>query len=303
MTPRTPTLAARSAEDLLAVVPLVLGFEPEHSLVMLTFGGAHQFHARIDLPPAEHVGDCAQTMLMPALHHGVARVVFVIYDDTPDLATDLARRLTREFTGGGIEVVECLRVSGGEWFLPLGPQPTQGVGYDVSQHPFRVQGIVAGQVTERSRAALAARLDPDPDAARAVAKALRRAVPPELGEVAVLVESLLGTTPRAEDVARLLLGVSFIEGRDRAWSRMSRESAGAHVELWTAVLRAAPPQMAAQPAALLAFASWLKGHGALAWCAVDRCLAVDPGHRLGRLVAEVLERAVAPALWEPTEAA
>lgn len=302
--PVSPTIfAAHSPEDLLAAVPVVLGFEPESSLVMLTFGGQQQFHARIDLPDPGGVADCVETLLAPARHHGVARVVFLIYGDGVDLAGRLARRLMRDFRREGIEVVECLRASGGHWFLPLGASPTGGVAYDVAEHPFRAQGVLAGHVTEPSRAALAARLDPDPALQRAVTRALRRAVPPSVDRVGTLVDSLLDAPPTAEDIACLLLGISSLEGRDRAWSRMSREGAGAHVELWTAVLRGASGQMAAQPAALLAFASWLEGHGALAWCAVDRCLAAEPDHRLGRLVAEVLERAVAPSRWEPPEAA
>lgn len=303
-TSRSPlVLTARSPEDLLAAVPVVLGFEPDRSVVMLTFGGRQPFHARIDLPAAADVPGCVETLLRPAVHHGAARVVFVVYGDDADLAVTLARRLEREFRDAGIEVLGCLQVSAGRWFLPLGPRPASGVAYDVTEHRFRVEGIVAGQVTEPSRAALAARLDPDPELRAAVAKAMRRAVPPEPEEVGRLVEELLEAPPPAADIARLLLGVASVEGRDRAWSRMSRASAPAHVELWTAVLRGSPPSLSAQPAALLAFASWLQGHGALAWCAVERCLAVDPGHRLGQLVAEVLDRAVAPSAWEPPEAA
>lgn len=301
--PLPTTFNASSPEDLLAAVPIVLGFDPEHSLVMLTFGGRHQFHARIDLPDADHLGDCVGSMLEPALHHGVARVVFVIYGDDPVLAGRLARRLAREFRSVGIGVIECMRASGGSWFRPLGPRPARGVAYDVSQHPFRVQGVVAGHVTEPSRAALAARLEPSPELQAAVTKALRWVLAPEPDEVGALVDRLVGSMPTVEEVARLLVGVSTIEGRDGAWSRMSRASASAHVELWTVVLRGASGAMAAQPAALLAFACWLEGHGALAWCAVERCLEVEPDHRLGTLVAEVLNRAVAPTMWEPPDAA
>ena len=46
----TAPYVARTPEDVLATVPLVLGFEPEDSLVLLTFGAAHPFHARVDLP-------------------------------------------------------------------------------------------------------------------------------------------------------------------------------------------------------------------------------------------------------------
>lgn len=297
------TLAARSPEDLLAAVPVVLGLEPERCVVMLTFDGRQQFHARIDLPAPDDVPVWLETLLRPAVRHGAARVVFVIYADEAELAAMLAHRLAGAFGDEGIHVLECLRASGGRWFLPLGPSPDAGVAYDVSEHPFRVEGIVAGQVTAPSRAALAARLDPDPELRSAVTKAMRRAVPPEPEEVGPLVDAMVAASPRVPDIARLLLGVASIEGRDQAWSRISRRSAAAHAELWTVVLRAAPGSLSAQPAALLAFAGWLQGHGALAWCAVDRCLAAEPGHRMGLLVAEVLDRAVSPSAWDAPEAA
>ena len=52
-------------------------------------------------------------------------------------------------------------------------------------------------------------------------------------------------------------------------------------------------------AGLLAFAAWLSGDGALAWCAVERCLAADPDHTLAHLVARALEQAVPPSEWSP----
>ena len=59
-----------------------------------------------------------------------------------------------------------------------------------------------------------------------------------------------------------------------------------------------PSSHVAGPAAVLAFASWLVGDGALAWCAVDRCREVDPTHSLASLVAQLLDSATSPDLWE-----
>ena len=56
--------------------------------------------------------------------------------------------------------------------------------------------------------------------------------------------------------------------------------------------------MVPAPAALLAFAAWQAGHGALAWCAVDRCEEVDAAYSLARMVARILEDAVPPTAWE-----
>ena len=59
MTDIPPTsLVARNPEDLLAMVPIVIGFAPSDSVVMLTFEAEHCFHARVDLPArADEVDD------------------------------------------------------------------------------------------------------------------------------------------------------------------------------------------------------------------------------------------------------
>ena len=59
-------------------------------------------------------------------------------------------------------------------------------------------------------------------------------------------------------------------------------------------MRRRPPTRWPAPAALLAFAAWQAGDGALAWCAVDRCLEADPDYSLAGLVAELLTAAVPP---------
>ncbi|MGA9745950.1 MAG: DUF4192 family protein, partial [Nocardioides sp.] len=73
MTATPPTsLVARCPEDLLAMVPIVIGFAPTDSVVMLTFGATHPFHARVDLPegPAE-VEELVHALLEPAERNGV----------------------------------------------------------------------------------------------------------------------------------------------------------------------------------------------------------------------------------------
>jgi hypothetical protein len=68
--------------------------------------------------------------------------------------------------------------------------------------------------------------------------------------------------------------------------------------LWTDLVRRAPADLRAAPAAVLAMAAWFAGHGALAWCAVDRAEEAAPGHTLARLVGDLLAAAVAPTAWE-----
>jgi Domain of unknown function (DUF4192) len=87
--------------------------------------------------------------------------------------------------------------------------------------------------------------------------------------------------------------------RDLAWCRTTRTGAEGHVRLWQPLVQGCPDELVASPAAVLGFSAWLTGHGALAWCAVDRALRTDPEHSLGRLVADLLDAALSPAHWEP----
>ncbi len=298
-TNQPPTLEARTPEDVLAAVPVVLGFEPQESVVMLTFGGAETFHARVDLPPPSEVDEAVALLLEPALLHSVARVVFVVYADDGAAARVVRRRLRRAFGGAGIDVVEMLRVHHGRWFAPGRPgAPPGGVPYDVGDHRFRAQAVVEGIVVHRSRDELEELLQSRADAEAEVSRAVRRALPSPPGEIGDLVDLRLEagrfSTP---ELARVLLGLQEQEGRDAALAAMSRDAAAGHVRLWTDAVQRAPAGLVAAPAAVLALAAWLAGHGALAWCAVDRSRAAGQELTLAGLVADLLTRAVPPSAW------
>jgi len=309
-------LTARSPEDLLAVVPLVLGFAPADSVVMLTFGARSTFHARIDLPGPGDVPDAVEALLEPARRHRVARVVFILYSDDARLSRRVSRALCRDFTEAGIEVVESLRADGHHWH-PLvpgrGTVPASGVPYDVSAHPFAAQAVFEGRVTHGSRSKLAATLAPEPELVAAVSAAADEqpgagpGVAVHVAADAAWVRSTVahhvaaGTVPSDRDTARLLGLVRDLRLRDVAWSTITRGDARGHVGFWTELLRRSPADLVPAPAALLGFSAWLAGHGALAWCAVDACLEVDPDYGLADILTQLLGNAVPPTEWDRAE--
>lgn len=298
----TTTLTARGPEDLLAAVPVVLGFQPEDSLVMLTFGATEQFHARLDLPPGpEQIPDCVEAVLRPALVHGVRAVVFVLFCADAVLSRRLAEELATRFEGRGIRVVDCLRADQGRWFVPTGRAgvPPDGVPYDISGHEFRAIAVYDGRVTLGSRAELAARAAADPELVARTEEALVGAAPLNLAGALGLVSRSLarGGVADPDDLASLLIALGDLTIRDEVWGCLRREDASAHVRLWADVVRRTPDRLVAHPAAVLAFAAWLEGDGAFAWCALDRCLAADPGNRLGLMMRHVLAEAVSPSSW------
>lgn len=297
---------SRTPEDVLATVPLVLGFEPARSLVMLTFGAARPFHARVDLPrDPDALPDLVEVLREPALRHGVARVLLVGYDADGSWTGRVLRTVAAGMGAAGIEVVACLRAHRGRWW-PVGPVAApseQGPGraYDAAAHRFRARSVVEGRVTLPDRAALAAGLAPHPGGPDpGLVDALARAVPPSVRTVDALVGALLrsGERPDEDEVATLLLAAAEGRLREPVQRRLTRASAAGLVDLWSEVVRRAPDDRVADAAGLLALCAWVSGHGALAWCAVDRAREVAPGHGLAGLVATLLEAAVPPQEWE-----
>src|SRR6478609_797752 len=100
------TLTARTPEDVLAVVPVVLGFEPTESLVMLTFGCDPPFHARADLPARpEGVASMAGALVDPARRHRVPRVFLLVYSERDSFADRALEQTARALRRAGVEVI------------------------------------------------------------------------------------------------------------------------------------------------------------------------------------------------------
>lgn len=334
------TLRAKTPGDLLAVVPWVLGFHPQQSLVLLSLGSApDRFHARVDLPFDETGLDEVVHLLSSVVRRsGASRLALVVYCDDHALALSAADELTAALEDGGASVVEALRADGTRWF-PLPRQEDdrrgssragvpQGRPYDVSSHPFTAQAVLDGRVTYRTREQLAASIGPlavaatgpVAQAAQAALEVLHALHAPHATPAArrsglrehrrhegrwvqaTLEEHLSDRSPVcAEDAGRMLVAITDIDIRDVAWAAMTRENASGHLDIWRDLVRLSPHHLAAAPAALLGFAAWLTGNGALAWCAVERCEEADPDYRLAELLGTALSNAVPPSTWRPLE--
>ena len=297
--PSTATrLVARTPVDLVAMVPVVLGFVPQDSVALLTFGGTQTFHARLDLPPPddpEAVQESVASLLQPSLRHGVRRVVLVAFAEDTRGAGVVGHALVEAFEGSGIEVVQALRADGRRCF-PLVPGragvPWTGAPYELTSHRFTAQAVLDGRVTHDSRDALAATLVRDEARAAALTEALADAATCDDGEPwrsaswaaeVVAGHARRGSVPGDAEAARLLTAVREVAARDAALFLVGRHDAADHVALWTDLVRRSPDDLLAAPAVLLGFSAWIAGHGALAWCAVDVCRrcragAPDGGH-------------------------
>jgi len=178
---KTRTITVRSPLDLLAMVPYVMGFHPEDSIVVVTVGDAVDgFHARLDLPnDPDDLPVVVETITDAVERNGVRRVAIVVYGDDEYVAEMVSRAVTDALGEGGVTVAEALRTDGDRWFSLTGCTepccPEEGTPYDLRSHPLTAQAVLEGQVTLSSRQALEdSIIGGDPEALEAAEEAVDR---------------------------------------------------------------------------------------------------------------------------------
>ncbi|KAA1416307.1 DUF4192 domain-containing protein [Nocardioides humilatus] len=309
------TLRARCADDLIAAAPLVLGFHPTHSVMIMTSDGDRPFHARTDLPgapaPVEDQRAVAAMLVDAARRNGVRSLAVLLYGG--ERATRPTwQALRRACRQSRLQIVAALRVDDRRYFPLLGDRAAReiGIAYDISAHPFLAEAMFRGMVIQPDRASLATTLAPDAVAQAAVQAMLddrpvpRMATPGERSDQVAWLSGFVSTfvsggqRPSDEDVARALWLVQDVRLRDHAWALVLRDNASRHQELWLDVVRRSPDRYLPAPAVLLAWAAYRAGNGAMAWLAIDRCQTVDPDHRLADLLARCLDGALPPDAFD-----
>jgi hypothetical protein len=309
----------RSEADVLALVPYTFGFHPVDSLVLVTLDDSKRpFQARIDLPDdLDELPAISEHLVVAALRNGAARALVIVYSDDECVGEAAAEALAAALDRFDIPTLLAIRADGSCWF-PLGGKG-DGVGepYDVRGHELSSRAVLDGRVTFRDRTELADSLAAgDPVVVESVQDAHDEL--PELpgGGQELLLESLWlmeqvrsrsagdadsVATPDPVTVARVLRALRIKDVRDLVWCDITSANAERHVALWRDIVRRSPEGLVAPAAGLLAFSAWLSGDGALAWCAVDRCLCADPDHVLGQLVGDALTSALPPSSWRPID--
>ena len=322
---------ADSPATLLAVIPHLLGFIPQASVVVIGTAPPRsriRVTLRYDLPDPSGLGAAADLAAHAAAVIGSQRLdaaVAVGYGPET-LVTPVAEAMREAFADAGIELQEFLRVQDLRYWSYVCRNeaccPAAGVPLDPDPHSAAALADFGPPVLA-DRTALAARVAPlGGIAAESMRQATRRAeqhVAQLLAKVRksarlgaarqmIATEGLAavgamitryregGRFTTDYEVARITVALRDLRVRDDAWARMDPSHAEAHQRLWTDVVRRAQPGHVAAPAALLAFVAWQSGDGALANVALDRALADDPRYSMALLLRQVIAAGAPPSL-------
>jgi hypothetical protein len=302
-------LVVQSPDELLAAMPHVLGFKPEESIVLVPVGPGLPI-TRVDLPKTararEEVWDALRGPYSRHARPG-ARVGIVCITEDRRNAELASQHLSNRLETVGVTTHLRLWADGEHW-REFNSGAT-GLQTQETAERIAAKTVLTGAVQPApSRASLAASLIGDREpftqllpAARATAAA---STPSGERDWALdRLEQFHADGNRLSDVdgARMLVALETISTRDALWEDMSTQNTPSHIALWTDLTRRAPDEVRAAPASMLGFASWLRGDGARAWCALDQVPTERP-YSMAAIVASALQNGLHPREWERHQA-
>lgn len=320
-----PVLRVRDVIDLVALLPHLLGFQPRESLVAVALRGPRdrvRFTLRVDLPPASDraavAEECARRM---TLADAEAVLLFVVTEQTFARDGPLPEsELVAAVRAAVVEPVRAaLHVGAGRVTCydarAAGCCPVEGTAFDPDgPEALRVAAahVLGGRVVHADREAVV----------RSVAAAQGEAanVFRNCAEQVLATDTLAGdryaqalaaalasagadggAPVGTDDIAVLALGWRDPLIRDEMLGRLASDDAALDAVVREVAARSAPAYDASA-AAVLAWSAYLHGEGVVAFAAVERCLATDPAHSLGRLLDEMLAAQVPPEVLREASA-
>lgn len=316
-------LSVRGPQDLLRVLPYVLGFHPDESLVVVGMrGGRLVFAARCDL------GDTALPGLVDRLVQAVigadaAEVVAVVYSDdgvrSEPLALpygDVVARFGETAEHVGLAFVDALLLCKRRWWsYCCADEQCCPQGQLIDDHApsaLEAAATVAGMVALPDRAALEAQLDPVPMCERQALQEVLGRYENEAFDAVLngqaqrwrrsVVRALFAAARRADagglslsddQIARFGVALSDDGIRDSVWVAIDEHRLDGR-ELWRLLARRLPTPYDATPLFLVGWNAWRDGNGALASVAAARAVVSDPNYTAADLLLAALAGAVNP---------
>jgi hypothetical protein len=292
--------------ELVAAVPYLLGFHPEHSLVAVCLKDRNlRCVFRVDLPDhTEHLDDMP-TLTRQAQNNDCDAVVLIAFGEA-GIAEAALRYTAMAFTGADIYTVDLIQVVGDRWFslACLGDCcPPEGRPIPDSSSAGELIAMVAGPALP-SRAAVTELLEPVSQEQRqavadAVASASREwAAMSEMERKAAAMsaveaqQELTVHLPGPGDVARLALAVSRFDVRDFVLGFARDPASVARIDLWIWVARHLEGTLVAPAATIAAYSAYVGGNGVLAVECLLLALRAEREYQLAALLLFALQEGI-----------
>jgi hypothetical protein len=314
MTENSPTVSVTDAAGLIAAVPLLLGFRPTESLVVLSVRNRRLGPVmRVDLPPPTDVVPIGSYLVEQSCRHGDA-VAVLAFSGSPDARSAVATVLDLMLVAG-LSVIDALVVDGDTAsFLP-DPRGrlTPPIGVPNADDPFVTElaaaAAIAGRAVLPSRSALAESIRPPRASNLRRARQQMKAARLQLGDAAdrqTLIDRSVGVIDRALDqiagqrsvgpatAATLCLVVQDVIVRDLFIAQVVTDRQSGWLPLLISAVTQVPADESEDLTVVLASAAYRCGDGALAQVAVDRCLQTRPDHRMAWLLRELMTAGLPP---------
>ncbi|TSD65691.1 DUF4192 domain-containing protein [Aeromicrobium piscarium] len=299
------SLSIHSPDELIAALPHLLGFKPEESLIFVPMRPDLPL-VRVDLPTTARAREGVWGAVCDAFRRhaqpGAGTAIVCVTHDR-HYSKQLSQEFTARLSNIGIDAPLRLWADDSHWCDLVTGQ--SGLQSDDTRNRIAAATVLNGQPRPAtSRSSLAASLVGDREPitrllahARAAIKTSTPRAETAWAQARAQLFHRNGVRLNDNDAARLLVGIESIAARDCLWEGITRSTAPSHVALWRDMTRRAPDEVRTAPAALLGFASWLDGDGAMAWCALDQIPGGKP-YALADLVEAAVQGGVHPREWE-----
>lgn len=300
-----PSVRLTEPADVVCMVPHLLGFHPEDSIVVMACARLRlALTARIPLDMADKPADLARTLgLLDRRVPDAGWLVVGYGSDLLRVSTALTQ-VTQLLDES--RVISCQQVDAGRYWEHGHPERPCQI---VPEHSTAVtEAVIAGMVVAPDREALRERIAPPKGWA---ARRARERVECAREEVmtmgiadrviccdALLDRAAVGLDTLSDDDLTLL-GVLMHQPatRDIALKRLDHEHRWPNLALWQRVIRAMPVADQGPVLAVLGIACWVAGEGALQVICLERGKELAPNDRLLALLAKSTALALPPQLW------
>ena len=312
-TPSLPRVQITNPDEFTQIVPYLIGFTPEESLVIVVVtDGAVAVTARVDIADIEAAGQVEFLLDRMWARFPVADAHLIAYTTDQRAGWALLQRCVDHLPAEAVR--QTLVVDGDTWRLPGGESGQTNrygrVAADASflglqRLPSRSE-LVASLSSAPDTDDLAARMEvafdqlPRSDETAAVitrmGELVRHNLPASADQAPATID--------VGDAAQLAVLAQHGKAREAALLSITREDAREHLALWRAVVNSVPDYAAEAPLFLTGMAAWVAGEGALAAITLERSEQVgELGlYRPARLLSELIDQVVPPPTWDELRA-